>query len=139
MKVVGLDLGDRWVGVAISDGLAMTCRPYETVELTMLEEFLVTLFSKEVIETVIVGYPKTMQGLESEQTLKVSAYKERLAQIFPSYTWILWDERLSSKRAQNLEQYKGGNKGLKHKEHALAAAFILQGYLDARAFATFHE
>lgn len=128
MKILGLDLGDVWVGIAISDALGMFARPYQTTTPKELEEFLTKLFAQEPISKVVIGYPKTMRGTVSEQTKKVEDEKEKLALKFPAITFILWDERLSSKRANTLKQAK--TKEEKIKSHSVAAAFILSSYLE---------
>jgi putative Holliday junction resolvase len=138
MKILALDLGDRWVGSAISDGLGISCKPYQTVELEQLEEFLTRTLVAERISTVVVGYPKTVSsGTESDQTKKIVATKEALELKFAdvngqAITWVLWDERLSSKRAA--QGKLSLDKDAKMKSHSVAAAFILQTYLDYLAF-----
>lgn len=134
MKILALDLGDKWVGSAISDPLGITCKPYQTVDFSQLTLFLTQTFSKENITTVVIGYPKTMSGGQSDQTLKIIKLKETLEQQFSSVnetaiSWVLWDERLSSKRASTLQNNKSDPES-KAKSHSLAAAFILQSYLD---------
>ena len=130
MKFVGLDIGDAWTGVALSDNLGMFAQPYNTVATGQLEEFLTILLKKELIRTIVVGWPKTMRGTASEQTKKVEAFKDALEQKFTSVEWVLWDERLSSKRAQALK--KARTKEEKLRSHARAAAFILESYLTYR-------
>lgn len=138
MKIMALDLGDKWVGSAISDALGITCRPYKTVEFGRLHDFLRTTLSEESIATVVVGLPTTISGGQSEQTEKIKNMKEELEQAFGEVAyrkinWILWDERLSSKRAEQLKG-SGKSKEEKQKSHSVAAAFILQSYLDKLAF-----
>ena len=100
MKILALDLGDVWVGSAISDGLGISCRPYQTVQIGELETFLTKTLTQEPIGAVVVGYPKTVgAGTESDQTKKIVLLKEELEQKFGQVSWVLWDERLSSKRA----------------------------------------
>lgn len=132
MKILSLDIGDAWTGTAISDALGMTARPYKTAATDKLHSFLLDLFKQENISTVIVGHPKTMKGTESDQTKKVVLEKELLEKAFPDKTWILWDERLSSKRAGSLKHAR--SKEEKIQSHSLAAAFILSSYLDYLAF-----
>lgn len=133
MKLLALDLGDKWVGSAISDPLGITCKPFKTVELKDLKEFLTQILPEQDIKTVIVGYPKTFSGTESDQTKKIVKLKEELAREFSDVSWILWDERLSSKRALELQSGKYDFES-KKQNHSLAAAFILQSYLDHLAF-----
>lgn len=130
MKILALDPGDVWVGTAISDALGMLARPYKTIKAEELETFLTSILADESIATIVVGYPKTMKGKDSEQTLKVVALKEQLAAHFPDIEWILWDERLSSKRAASIK--KAVTKEDKIQAHSVAAAFILESYLDFR-------
>lgn len=133
MKILALDLGDAWVGTALSDPLKITCKPHETTAIANLSSFLEKLFQQQMIDTVVVGYPTTLSGgTESDQTRKIVATKDELAQQFPDKTWVLWDERLSSKRADQLK--RATNKEEKIKSHSVAAAFILQSYLDHLAF-----
>lgn len=127
MKIMALDLGDAWVGVALTDPLRFFAKPYTTIPALELEEKLQNIFTKEKISIVVVGYPKTMQGTESNQTKLVVATKEKLEQLFPHVTWVLWDERLSSKQARSLKNPK--NKTEKLEQHAIAAAIILESYL----------
>lgn len=128
MKIVGLDIGDVWTGIAISDAMAMFARPLKTVQTKELEAALNELISQEHLTKIIIGYPRTMKGLSSDQTKKVEAAKVKLETAFPAITWILWDERLSSKHAQTLKAAK--TKEEKIKSHAIAAAFILSTFLE---------
>lgn len=131
MKIVALDSGDVWVGTAISDVLGMFARPYKTIQKDELNKFLTQLFQQEPISTVIVGYPKTMSGTESEQTIKAIQLKEELEQQFPSIKWMLWDERLTSRQAAALKKGNIKTKEDKLQSHSIAAAFILESYLLA--------
>ena len=127
MKTLALDLGDAWIGTAISDELGITARPLQTVKPPHLVDFLQNLIENEPISTIVVGYPKTMRGTESEQTKKIVVQKEKLQEKFPEIKWILWDERLSSKQASNIKKTK--SKEDKIASHSIAAAVILTNYL----------
>lgn len=131
MKTVALDLGDRWVGVAISDPLGIIARPYDTVKAGQLTKFIAQLLESEQIKTIVVGHPRTLRGTDSEQTNKAVAEFMRLKERFPAVEWTLWDERLSSKQARSF----GGGSSAKsaHSIHARAAALILTTYLTYQA------
>ena len=136
MKILALDLGDKWVGSAISDGLGISCRPYGTVDIINTYSFLEKVLKEEDISKIVIGYPKTISGTESEQTLKVLKTKEELETKFKDLglKWILWDERLSSKRAASAQKKTSHrDKQAKIDSHSIAAAFILQSYLDSLA------
>lgn len=125
MKVLALDLGDTWTGSALSDALKMFARPYKTVATKELQAFLKELFQTEKISTVVVGYPQTLKGTESQQTKIILSMKDELETQFPDKTWVLWDERNTSKQAQKM----GSNKKDKHHIHSVAAALVLDSYL----------
>ncbi len=132
MKIIALDLGDVHTGVANADDLGLFATPLTTVPTTQLNSWLEQLISKESIKTIVVGYPQTLKGTESEQTRKVLYLKDQLAQQFPTIKWILWDERLTSKQAQSFKSKR--IKKDKNREHAIAAALILQTYLESLRF-----
>lgn len=132
MKLLGLDIGDRWVGTALSDEIGITTRPYQTVENKDLVIFLNKIMTTESIDTIVVGYPKTMKGVESEQTKKLVLFVEELKKKLPAISWVLWDERLSSKQAASLKHAK--TKEEKIHSHSIAAALILKSYLDHLEF-----
>lgn len=127
MKIAALDIGDAWTGIALSDPLHILARPYHTIAAKDLYKYIPLLLNKEPIETIVIGYPKTMRGTQSDQTKKIIQIKEKLAIDFPAVSWVLWDERLSSKRASSVQ--KARTKEEKLKSHAIAAAFILESYL----------
>jgi putative Holliday junction resolvase len=139
MKILALDLGDRWVGIAISDGLHITCRPLQTVELPQLDAFLADLLMREEITLVLVGHPVTLsESGKSTQTVKVEEKKAELEQRFGNVagreiTWRLWDERSTSQQADELKRGKPKDKNAKLKQHSVAASFILKSYLDSIA------
>jgi|GEM_PF-247131 len=128
-KIAALDLGDEWTGIAISDSSQTFARPYETIPAKIINKFLTDLFTKEEISRVIVGHPRTMKGTASLQTLAVEKIFEELKITFPQHEWVLWDERLSSRRAAQTQIGKKRSKEERRKEHAIAAAFILDSYL----------
>ena len=128
MKTLALDIGDVWTGTALSDALGMFAKPYQTAETKKLTAFLRDLFAKENIQKIIIGHPRTMKGTSSDQTKKVEEAKLKLEKEFPDKTFLLWDERLSSKRADALK--KAVTKEEKIKSHSIAAAFILESYLQ---------
>lgn len=134
MKSLALDIGDVWTGTAISDVLGLTARPYKTVQTPELMPFLAHLLAQEPITTIVIGYPITMRGTESEQTLKVLALKEKLQTEFPSIDFILFDERMTSKQASGIKHAK--SKADKIASHSIAAALILSTYL---VFASNHR
>lgn len=132
MKILALDLGDAWTGSAITDTQQLIASPYQTIATRDLDQFLSTTIKNENIGIVVVGYPKTLRGTQSAQTDKIVALTQQLEQKFNSVKWELWDERLTSKQAEQLQKSQG--KQDKKRIHSIAAAFILQGFLEYQRF-----
>jgi len=129
MKIIALDPGDVYTGIACADDLNLLAKPHTTIPTTELATWLENLCKQEPLETIVLGYPQTLKGTKSRQTEKVLQLKEKLEKKFPQIQWILWDERLTSKQAQSLKPKK--IKKEKLTEHAIAAAIILQSFLES--------
>lgn len=128
MRIAALDLGDVWVGIALSDPLKMLASPYKTVKLPELESALQELIAQKQVTEIVVGEPQTLRGTASEQTKKIHGQLDELKKQFPQVDWHLWDERLTSKQASTIQ--KARSKEEKQRQHAVAAALILRSYLD---------
>ncbi len=127
-KILALDIGDQWTGTALSDSLGFTAQPYETVPTAQLKKFIAKIVQKEQLKEIVIGYPITLRGTESLQTKKIVAKKKELEETFPTLSWQLWDERLTSKQAATIKKAK--TKEEKLQSHSIAAAVILQTYLE---------
>jgi putative pre-16S rRNA nuclease len=132
MRTAALDLGDVWIGVALADPLGIIASPHETIQAKNLNAYIPTLTKDFYVNTIVIGHPQTLRGTASAQTVKVETLVEELQKEFPAITWALWDERLTSKQAARIKQAK--NKDQKRQQHAIAAALILQSYLDRQAW-----
>jgi putative holliday junction resolvase len=130
MRIIALDLGDVHTGIAVADELGLCATPHTSIKTCNLNAWLDELFKQEPIKTVVIGYPQTLKGTQSSQTKKVLALKDDLAKTYPNINWTLWDERFTSQEAQRLVRKK--IKKDKHYEHSVAAALILQTYLESQ-------
>lgn len=134
MRVMGLDVGDRKIGVAVSDALLLTAQGRPTLKRTTWQadvEYLRKVAEDNEVSKVIVGKPLHMDGRESPQSRKVTQFATRLSKSL-SLPVIFWDERLTSFAAeQHLEE--AGLNWRDRRKHVdkVAAMFILQDYLDS--------
>lgn len=135
MRVLGLDVGDRTIGVAVSDALKMTAQGVETIRRTTLEadlNRLVELIAEYEVTTIVVGYPKNMNGTIGPRGEFTKAFCEDLQRVAPNAQIRLWDERLSTVAAQrSLIEADVSRAKRKKVIDKMAAVFILQGYLDS--------
>ena len=134
-KVIGLDLGSRTCGVAISDISGILARTYETVRFTDDDydtccNRIVEICQKERVKDIVLGMPKHMNGDVGIRGQISLDFKAKLLSK-GEFNVILWDERLSSV-AVNRAMIDGNMRREFRKEHKdeLAAVVILQGYLD---------
>ncbi|QQR53495.1 Holliday junction resolvase RuvX [bacterium] len=135
MRIIALDIGDVWTGVAISDASGITVRPLTTYRSENLFEELTVLIKQEKVSKCIIGYPKTMRGTESEQTKKIVQTGNAIKERFSTVECIFLDERRTSIQAAQFFKKGCKTKNEKLKEHAIAAAILLQSYLDHLHFA----
>ncbi|MGW7952319.1 Holliday junction resolvase RuvX [Staphylococcus xylosus] len=136
-KIIGLDVGSKTVGIAISDLMGWTAQGYDTLRIDEEKNELginqlVDIIQEEKVGTVIVGLPKNMNnsiGFRGEASLQ---YKEQLQEALPSLEIIMWDERLSTMAAErSLLEADVSRQKRKKVIDKMAAVFILQGYLDS--------
>ncbi len=134
MRHLGLDIGDRKIGVAISDPEQILASPLTTIvrdDDDQAISAIINLADQYQIMKIIIGLPYSLSGNMGNQAIKVKTFVDKLSQH--TKTEIeLRDERLSTVAVERLLM-EAGKKSQKRKEQrdAAAAAFILQGYLDS--------
>lgn len=135
-RIMGLDVGDRTIGVAASDPLGWTAQGIETIIRTNIKkdlQRLEELVKNYEVEKFVVGLPKNMNGSIGPQGEKVMEFAERLKKRF-NLDIVMWDERLTTVAAEKqLIQADVSRKKRKEVIDKMAAVYILQGYLDAIA------
>ena len=134
-RILGLDVGDRTVGVAASDLLLMTAQGVETIRRETLEKDLSRLeeLMREYDATkLVVGLPRNMNGTEGERCEVVRAFADAIKEKRPDAEIVFQDERLSTVAAtKSLIAADVSRKKRKKVIDKMAAVFILQGYLDS--------
>lgn len=141
MRIVGLDVGERRIGVAVSDPTGLLARPLEVVTISGLERDGVVLAAKAVarlaseddgVGGVVVGLPRRLDGTANDMTSRVERFAAGLRERV-GVPVSLQDERLSSHEADaRLAARNRDWRSRKARLDAAAAAVILQDYLDAR-------
>lgn len=121
-RVLGLDIGDRRTGIAVSDELGLTARALETVETAVLPEALAKRQAEFGVGTIVVGRPRSLDGSLGQQAERIDAVVERLKPAVPA-EYVYEDETGTTKAAE--AQADGSD--------AEAARVMLQGYLNEQA------
>lgn len=140
MRLLGLDIGTKTVGVAVSDPLGYTAQPVETIRYDTPSEAYRRLFSlirENEVKQIVAGLPLNMNGTEGVQSEKVAKFLKGLegylAQKGISIPVISWDERLSTIAAERTLLEADLSRAKRKKViDKMAAVFILQGYLDSK-------
>lgn len=132
-RVLSIDYGKKRTGIAVTDDFQIIASGLTTIASAELISFLKTYFSKENVETVIIGEPKQMNGLPSESTDIIEQFIVQFKTEFPTMKMERVDERFTSKMAfqtmidSGLNKKQRQNKGLIDE---IAATILLQDYLN---------
>ncbi len=136
-KIIGLDVGSKTVGIAISDLMGWTAQGFDTLRINEEQnelgiDQLIKIIKDNQVGTVVLGLPKNMNnsiGFRGEASIQ---YKEKLQEALPHIEVIMWDERLSTMAAErSLLEADVSRQKRKKVIDKMAAVFILQGYLDS--------
>ena len=134
-RLMGLDVGNRRIGIAVSDGLGLIAQPVLTLIRKKPREdlrSLARLVRKYSCTEIVIGNPLHLSGDQSHQAEKTQAFAQLLADEtkLPVH---LWDERLTTTEAHRI-LYESGRPRTEHRGlvDQVAAVIILQGFMDAR-------
>lgn len=135
-KILGLDVGSKTIGIAISDSLGwtaqgLTTKHWEEPNYESIENDLRSLIEEHQVEKVVVGFPKNMNGTIGPRGEASQAFASFLEKSFAVET-VLWDERLSTMAAEKVLLEADVSRAKRKKViDKMAAVMILQGYLDS--------
>ncbi|TCS94893.1 Holliday junction resolvase RuvX [Hazenella coriacea] len=133
-RILGLDFGERRIGVAVSDSLGWTAQGVEVIDrkLDNWYSHLDRLIAEYQIGEIVVGFPRNMNGTVGPKGEACQQWAKELEERY-SLPVHLWDERLSTMAAERtLIDADVSRKKRKKVIDRLAASWILQGYLDAK-------
>jgi putative holliday junction resolvase len=135
MRIMGLDLGSKTIGVALSDPLTITAQTLTSIHRTTLAndlEAVWRLVEDHQVEELVIGLPINMDGSRGGAVDRVEHFIEHLAARL-TIRIIPWDERLSTVAAERILLEGDLSRAKRRKViDRLSAAIILQGYLDSR-------
>jgi putative Holliday junction resolvase len=139
---MALDVGDKTIGIAISDALLLTAQARPTIRRKDLRsdlDHLRSLAAENEVHEIVVGQPLHMDGRESAQSQKVAEFAAQLRKVV-DVPVVFWDERLTSFEAEQHLQAMGLNwRQRREQVDKIAAMIILQSYLDSHAAKPEHD
>lgn len=134
MRILGLDIGDRTIGVAVSDPLGFTAQGITTIKRTSEErdiEELKKICEEYKVDTIVSGLPKNMNGTLGPQSEKVISFCDLIKKHI-DIPIKMWDERLTTVAATRAMLEADLSRAKRKKiVDKVAATYILQGYLDS--------
>lgn len=135
-RVLGIDLGEARIGLAISDELGMLAHPLQTVMVKEGDPLgqIAKAIQEQQVHLIVLGMPRNMNGTYGPAAEKAKAFAEQLKARFPGCQLRFWDERMTTTAAQKSLHAAGRNtKQSRAIIDQVAAQIILQGYLDSQA------
>jgi putative Holliday junction resolvase len=138
-RLLALDLGEARIGLALSDLLGLTAQPLPALQRVGPRKDLQklgALVREHQVATVVVGLPLKLSGEEGPQAVAAREFAARLERHVGRARVVMWDERLTTVQAER-EMIRGDVRRRKRRQHvdSMAAALILQSYLEARGAA----
>ncbi|MDD2515421.1 MAG: Holliday junction resolvase RuvX [Proteiniphilum sp.] len=134
-RLLSIDYGKKRTGIAVSDPLQIIANGLTTVETSRLFDFLADYLQKEEVSCIVVGLPRQMNNEPSENMKRIEPFVNRLRKLYPHIPVEYFDERFSSKMAQQT-MIDGGVKKKGRQNKALvdeiSATIILQGYMESK-------
>lgn len=136
MRILCIDYGDARIGVAVSDPLGLTAQMLETIkwknDVNKPVQRIREISDGYNCEAIVVGIPRNMDGTVGPREIKTREFMKLLEDKLASTKIVPWDERLTTVMAQRAMHDMGiVAKNQKSRIDQMAAAFILQGYLDS--------
>lgn len=133
---MGLDVGDKTVGVAVSDALFVTAQPYETIKRRKTKfdiDRIVEIVNDKEVSLIVVGLPKNMNNTIGPQSMKVMSFVDLIKKRI-DIDIVYEDERLTTVQSEAvLIDMNVRRENRKAHIDKIAASFILQSYLDRRS------
>ncbi|MDW7650706.1 MAG: Holliday junction resolvase RuvX [Bacillota bacterium] len=134
MRILGLDVGDRTIGVAVSDELGWTAQGLEVIRRSAWENDLKRLrelVDEYAVSLIVVGYPKNMNGTIGPRAQISAEFADKISEELGIPT-KLWDERLTTMEAERMLIAADLSRAKRRKViDKMAAVLILQNYLQA--------
>lgn len=139
MRMLALDMGEKNIGVAVSDPLEITAQGVGVIRRSNMKKDLARIgemLQEYEVEKIVLGYPLNMDGSVGEKAREIEIFKDKLAKTF-SLPVVIWDERLTTAAAQRTLLNAGLGRARRKKViDKVAAVLILESYLQSRSSST---
>ncbi len=134
-QILAVDFGKKRCGLAATDDLRIIASGLDTVETSVLMEYLKKYFEKNTVDEVVIGLPTDLKGNMSEVEQDIQKFIEEFKNEFPEVSVVRFDERFTSKIASYFISQSGKNKKQRQEKGLIdkvSATLILQQYLEQK-------
>lgn len=134
-QILAVDFGKKRCGLAATDDLRIIASGLDTVETSILMEYLRKYFEKNTVDEVVIGLPTDLKGNMSEVEQDIQKFIEEFKNEFPEVSVVRFDERFTSKIASYFISQSGKNKKQRQEKGLIdkvSATLILQQYLEQK-------
>ena len=134
-QILAVDFGKKRCGLAATDDLRIIASGLDTVETSVLMEYLKNYFEKNTVDEVVIGLPTDLKGNMSEVEQDIQKFIEEFKNEFPEVSVVRFDERFTSKIASYFISQSGKNKKQRQEKGLIdkvSATLILQQYLEQK-------
>jgi putative Holliday junction resolvase len=134
-RILAIDYGTKRVGIAETDDLQIIASPLDTVHSTKVVAFIIDYATKHLLETVVIGEPKTLRNEETDSTKVINEFVVHLGRKLPGVAIARMDERFTSKLAKQAISMSGLGKKKRESKglvDAISATIILQSYMEQK-------
>ncbi len=134
-RILSIDYGGVRTGLAVTDPSRIIVTPLETVQTTVLTPYLKDYIPKNKVDQIVVGYPVNPDGGENPIVKQIRLFTDNLKKVFPDIPLDFYDEQYTSREAVSVmlaAGYKKKDRQKKGNTDKLAAALILQGWMEER-------
>ncbi len=134
-QILAVDFGKKRCGLAATDDLRIIASGLDTVETSVLMEYLKKYFEKNSVDEVVIGLPTDLKGNMSEVEQDIQKFIEEFKSEFPEVSVVRFDERFTSKIASYFISQSGKNKKQRQEKGLIdkvSATLILQQYLEQK-------
>ncbi len=134
-RILAIDFGQKRVGIAVTDPMQIIANGLTTVNTPEIFTFLKEYFSKEDVDTVVVGYPKTLMNKGAEALEFINPFLKKMQKVYPKLDIQIHDERFTSKlavRAMITGGMKKKDRQNKGNIDKISATIILQSFMEKK-------
>ena len=136
MRSLGIDYGDRRIGISVSDSFGWTASSLGFIDVKKHKDRVLDIIGQYIdeygVDTIVIGYPLNMNGTKGPRAAVTEDFISQIEEKFPQVKTVKWDERLTTVAANRIMRDLNISSRKKGVKDEIAAVLILQSFLDSK-------